>query len=351
MSDHQANYPIATMCRLLGVSPSGYYAWVKRQPSRRAQSDTTLMAEIRTAHAGSRGTYGGPRVHAELAAEGIRVGRKRVARLMSQAGLAGVSRRKFVTTTVRGDGRQAPDLVERNFTAEAPDRLWVADITYVPTWAGFLYLAVVLDAFSRRVVGWAMATTLASQLVLDALNMALLTRRPSGVIHHSDQGSQYTSIAFGHRCREAGVRPSMGSVGDAYDNAMCESFFATLECELLERCRFKTQAEARSAVFAYIEGFYNPRRRHSSIGYLSPADYEHRHQSSASIPTHTSLPSCWRPSRPSPSGGPEDGAGLDRRCARQPHRRAGRDERMAPPGAELKNGWKEEDKMQSRQVA
>jgi putative transposase len=351
VSDHQANYPIATMCRLLGVSPSGYYAWVKRQPSRRAQSDTTLMAEIRTAHAGSRGTYGAPRVHAELAAEGIRVGRKRVARLMSQAGLAGVSRRKFVTTTVRGDGRQAPDLVERNFTAEAPDRLWVADITYVPTWAGFLYLAVVLDAFSRRVVGWAMATTLASQLVLDALNMALLTRRPSGVIHHSDQGSQYTSIAFGHRCREAGVRPSMGSVGDAYDNAMCESFFATLECELLERCRFKTQAEARSAVFAYIEGFYNPRRRHSSIGYLSPADYEHRHQSPASIPTHTSLPSCSRPSRPSPSGGPEDGAGLDRRCARQPHRRAGRDERMAPPGAELKNGWKEEDKMQSRQVA
>ena len=351
MSDHQADYPIATMCRLLGVSSSGYYAWAKRQPSRRAQADATLIAEINSAHAASRGIYGAPRVHAELAAKGHRVGRKRVARLMSQAGLAGVSRRRFVTTTVRGDGRQAPDLVERNFTAEAPDRLWVADITYIPTWAGFLYLAVVLDAFSRRIVGWSMATTLATELVLNALNMALLTRRPSGVIHHSDQGSQYTSIAFGHRCREAGVRPSMGSVGDAYDNAMCESFFATLECELLARRRLQTQAEARNAVFAFIEGFYNPRRRHSSIGYLSPVDYECRHQSPASIPTHTSLPSCSRPSRPSPAGGPEDGAGLDRRCARQPHRRAGRDERMAPPGAELKNGWKEEDKMQSRQVA
>ena len=178
---------------------------------------------IQAAHVASHGIYGVPRIHAELAANGIHVGRERVARLMSKAGLAGVSRRKFVTTTVKGDGRQAPDLVERDFSASAPDRLWVADITYIPTWAGFLYLAVVLDAFSRRIVGWAMATTLARQLVLDALNMALLTRRPSGVIHHSDQGSQYTSIEFGHRCREAGVRPSMGSVGDAYDNAMCES--------------------------------------------------------------------------------------------------------------------------------
>src|SRR5512132_2121166 len=265
------------MCRLLGVSSSGYYAWLKRRPSRRAEADAALLAEIRAAHAISRGTYGAPRIHAELTAKGIRVGRKRVARLMSQAALAGVSRRRFVVTTVKSDGCQAPDLVERNFTAAAPDRLWVADITYIPTWTGFLYLAVVLDAFSRRVVGWSMATTLAAQLVLDALNMALATRRPKDVIHHSEQGSQYTSIAFGQRCRDASVRPSMGSVGDAYDNAMCESFFATLECELLDRCRFKTQTEARSAVFAFIEGFYNPRRRHSSIGYLSRVDYEHRH--------------------------------------------------------------------------
>jgi putative transposase len=160
------------------------------QTSRRAQADAAVIAQIRTAHAASRGTYGAPRVHAELAAQGIRVGRKRVARLMSQAGLAGVSRRKFVTTTIKGESRQASDLVERNFAAEAPDRLWVADITYIPTWSGFLYLAVVLDAFSRRIVGWSMATTLATQLVLDALNMALVTRRPRGVIHHSDQGSQ-----------------------------------------------------------------------------------------------------------------------------------------------------------------
>jgi IS30 family transposase len=190
VSDHQASYPIATMCRLLGVSPSGYYAWAKRPRSRRAQTDEALLAEIRIAHEVSRGTYGAPRVHAELAAKGLRAGRKRVARLMARDGLAGVSRRKFITTTVKGGNRQAPDLVERNFTAPALDQLWVADITYVPTWAGFLYLAVVLDACSRRIVGWSMATTLATQLVLGALNMALAVRRPRGVIHHSDQGSQ-----------------------------------------------------------------------------------------------------------------------------------------------------------------
>src|SRR6478735_7665782 len=236
------------------------------------------FAEIRAAHGASRGVYGAPRVHAELTAKGIQVGRKRIARLMSRAGLAGVCRRKFVVTTVKGDNCQAPDLVQRNFAAAAPDLLWVADITYIPTWAGFLYLAVVLDACSRRIVGWSMATTLAKQLVLDALNMALTTRQPTGVIHHSDQGSQYSSIEFGHRCRDAGVRPSMGSVGDAYDNAMCESFFATLECELLARHRFRTPAEARRTVFAFIEGWYNLRRRHSSIGYRSPIDHERQHQ-------------------------------------------------------------------------
>ena len=196
VSDHQAAYPTTTMCQVLGVSSSGYYAWIKRRPSQRAETDTMLIAEIRVAHEASRGTYGAPRIHAELAAKGLRVGRKRIARLMLQAGLAGVSRRKFVVTTVKDGGRQAPDLVERNFTAEAPDRLWVADITYIPTWAGFLYLAVVLDAYSRRIVGWSMAPTLAKQPVLDALNMALATRRPRQVIHHSDQGSQYTSIEF-----------------------------------------------------------------------------------------------------------------------------------------------------------
>src|SRR5271165_3858281 len=200
---------------------------------------------------------------------------------MRNAGLAGVSRRKSTGTTVRDGARQAPDLVDRNFTADQPNRLWVADITYIPTWGGFLYLAVVLDAFSRRIVGWSMATTLHMQVVLDALNMALWQRRPSSVIHHSDHGSQYTSIEFGKRCREAGVRPSMGSVGDAYDNAMAESFFATLECELLDRCRFKTQAEARIAVFDFIEGWYNPHRRHSALGYQSPINYERCYEDEA----------------------------------------------------------------------
>jgi putative transposase len=351
VSDHQAAYPIATMCRVLGVSSSGYHAWAKRRPSQRSETDAALTAEISTVHATSRGTYGAPRIHAELAAKGKHIGRKRVARLMTQAGLAGVSRRKFVVTTAKDGGRQVPDLVERNFTAEAPDRLWVADITYIPTWAGFLYLAVVLDAFSRRIVGWSMATTLAKQLVIDALNMALATRRPRDVIHHSDQGSQYTSIEFGLRCCDAGVRPSMGSVGDAYDNAMCESFFATLECELLDRCRFKTQAEARRVVFEFVEGFYNPLRRHSSIGYLSPIDYERRHHAAAVNPNAHKPAAVLVAVKDKPSGQPQEGAVLDRRCARQPHHRAGRDGRMAPPGAEPKNFSKREGNMLSDQIA
>ena len=170
------------------------------------------------------------------------------------------------------------DLVHRTFAAPAPDRLWVADITYLPTWQGFLYLAVVLDAFSRRVVGWAMADHLRAELVLDALDMALWNRRPrAGLIHHSDHGCQYTSLAFGRRCRQAGIAQSMGSVGDCYDNALAESFFASLECELITRTRWRTHSEARMAVFDYIEGFYNPRRRHSALAYLSPAEYERRH--------------------------------------------------------------------------
>jgi putative transposase len=268
-------HAIATMCRVLGVSASGYYARLTRPPAARARADAELSAQIAAIHQRSRATYGAPRIHAELAAEGIHVGRKRVARLMTNAGLYGVSRRAWITTTVRDrDARPAPDLVERNFVAAAPNRLWVADITYIPTWAGFLYLAVVLDTFSRRIVGWAMETHLRTELVLQALNLALWQRRPAAVIHHSDQGSQYASIAFGQRCREAGVRPSMGSVGDCFDNAMAESFFATLECELLDRRRFKTQVEARMAIFEFIEGWYNPHRRHSALAYHSPIEYE-----------------------------------------------------------------------------
>ena len=192
---------------------------------------------------------------------------------MQAAGLAGASRRRRGVRRDK-DARPAPDLVDRNFAASRPNQLWVADITFVPTANGFLYLAVVLDAWSRKIVGWAMANHLRAELVLDALEMAIGQRRPGNVIHHSDQGSQYTSLAFGNRCREAGVRPSMGSVGDAYDNAMCESFFATLECELLDRRRFASQAEAKMACFSFIEGWYNPVRLHSALGYRSPMAYE-----------------------------------------------------------------------------
>ena len=275
MRAHQAQHPVVTLCRVLGVSPSGYYAWRQRPASARATADAALSAQIDAIHARSRRTYGERRVHADLRESNVRISRRRIARLMRAMGLAGVSRRKRTTTTARDrDQRPAPDLVDRNFTASGPDRLWVADITYIPTWAGFLYLAVVLDAWSRRVVGWAMATHLRTELVLDALNMALAQRQPTAVIHHSDQGCQYTSFAFGRRCELMGVRPSMGSVGDAYDNAMCESFFATLECELLDRQRFPTQAAARLAVFEYIEGWYNPHRRHSALDYRSPVNYE-----------------------------------------------------------------------------
>jgi putative transposase len=276
---NQGKHRVATMCRVLGVSPSGYYAWRIRPPSRCAQRDAELLSAIRAAHVSSDGTYGAPRVHEELRDHGACVGRKRIARLMRSAGLRGVSRRKWYRTTVRDERfRPAPDLVQRDFRADGPNRLWVADITYIPTSAGYLFLAVVLDAWSRRIVGWSMATHLRTELVLDALEMAIQQRKPSNVIHHSDQGSQYTSIAFGQRCTQAAVRPSMGSVGDCYDNAMCESFFATLECELLDRYRFATQAEARLRVFRFIEGFYNPHRRHSALDYLSPANYELRHR-------------------------------------------------------------------------
>jgi len=282
MRVNQAVFRVRTMCRVLGVSPSGYYAWKNRPPSTRAVENELLLERIREIHLFSRETYGQPRMYAELRDDGWQVNHKRVRRLMRLDGLQGATRRKKWRTTKRAkDARPAPDLVERDFSVDGPDQLWVADITYVPTWSGFLYLAVVVDAWSRRVVGWSMKTHLKTGLVLDALNMALQQRRPDDVIHHSDQGTQYTSIAFGLRCKEARVRPSMGSVGDAYDNAMCESFFATLETELLQRRSFRNQAEARMAVFDYIEAWYNPHRRHSSLGQMSPLNYERMHAHAA----------------------------------------------------------------------
>lgn len=283
MKANQADHNVRAMCRVLRVSPSGFYAWLRREPSQRAKHNAELTLHIHRIHKDSRATYGSPRVHHELGELGYEVSEKRVARLMRVAGLEGITRRRKVFTTTREPGaRPIPDLVDRNFTASGPDQLWVADITYIPTWNGFLYLAVVLDAWSRRIVGWAMENHLRTELVLDALNMAVGQRQPTTpVIHHSDQGCQYTSIAFGHRCREVGVRPSTGSTGDAYDNAMCESFFATLECELLQRRRFKNQVEARLAVFDFIEGFYNTRRIHSALDYHSPVEYERRYAAAA----------------------------------------------------------------------
>jgi putative transposase len=266
------------MCRLLKVSASGFYAWDERPLSARARADIGLSARIHAIHRRSRGAYGAPNIHAELADDyQIFVGKKRVARLMRAAGLRGVMPRRFVRSPIGEESAAvSTDLVDRKFKADGPDQLWVADITYIPTWAGFLYLAVVLDVWSRRIVGWAIESHLRTELVLAALNAALTQRRPRRVVHHSDHGCQYTSYAFGKRCQEMNVMPSMGSVGDAYDNAMAESFFATLEKELLDRRRFRTQAEARMAVFEWLEGWYNPHRRHSSLGRISPINFERR---------------------------------------------------------------------------
>jgi putative transposase len=264
------------MCKHLGVSTSGFYDWCSRPPSQRCISDAVMTERIRQIHKMSDCTYGRDRIRAELRDMGVCVNHKRVARLMNLAHIKGVSRRRghVVTTERDRHAKAAPDLVKRQFVATAINQLWVADMTYVPTWAGFLYLAVVIDVFSRKVVGWAFGQRMTSDLVIAALNMALHTRRPQSVIHHSDQGSQYTSLAFGKRCKEMGVKPSMGTVGDAYDNAMAESFFATLECELIDRRTWKTKAEARLAIFTWIESWYNPLRRHSGLGQRSPNAFE-----------------------------------------------------------------------------
>lgn len=278
MKAHQALYPVRMMCRVLDVSTSGYYAWRKRPESARHRSDATLAKRIEAIYERSHETYGRPRIHAELKEHGVAVGGKRVARLMKVHGLVGTSRRKKSVQAPARNSRPnvAPDLVQRKFVADAPNQLWVADITHIPTWRGFLYVAVIIDVFSRLVVGWGMSTDLGTEVVLTALDMAILRRRPIGVILHSDQGSQFTSIAYALRCAEAGIRISMGSVADCYDNALCESFNATLECELLAKHRFQTPREAELKIFEFIEGFYNPHRRHSALGYLSPQNFEQR---------------------------------------------------------------------------
>lgn len=265
------------MCRVLGVNRTSFHAWERRPPSDRALYDEFLADKIRAIHAASAGTYGAPRIHAELRLQdGIRVGKKRVERLMAAAGLQGIPVRRKTRTTVRIAGvRCASDLVERDFNPSAPNRLWCADITYLASWEGWLYLASVLDCFSRLIVGWCMLPHMRLELVEGALEMAVARRRPEpGLIHHSDHGSQYTAVIFGQRCQQLGIDVSMGSIGDCYDNAVCEAFHSTLKRELVYRRPWPTRAELKTAVFAYIEGFYNTRRRHSTLDFHSPAHYE-----------------------------------------------------------------------------
>lgn len=264
------------MSHVLGVTAAGYYAWKYRAPSERRLYDCVLKEKISKIHKDSHEIYGAPRIHAELKAQGVNTGKKRVARLMKELGIEGVSKRGRRRAKKAAEAApKAPDMVNRNFTAIKPNELWVADITYIPTWQGWLFLSVVIDAFSRRVCGWSMRDDLKAELVANALGMAVTRRRPTpGLIHHSDRGSQYGSLAFGKTLKESGIMASMGSRGDAYDDAAAESFMSTIKAELIHRQSWKTKDEARLAVFRYIEGFYNPLRRHSGIGYLTPVDYE-----------------------------------------------------------------------------
>lgn len=279
ISAERASFPVSVMCEVLGVSRSGYHGWERRAPSDRALSDVWLTSRIKEIHEHARGVYGSRRVTAELRlGDGIQVSRKRVRRLMRQAGISGLVRVKRGRTTIRVPGvRVADDLVEREFTPAAPNVLWVADLTYLRTWEGWLYLAAVQDTFSRMIVGWAMAEHMRAELVVEALQMALARRRPApGLVHHSDMGSQYVSLTFGQQARDAGIAVSMGSKGDAYDNAVAESFFATIKKELVHRQPWPSRRDLSSAVFEYIEAFYNRQRRHSTLGYLSPEAYERK---------------------------------------------------------------------------
>jgi putative transposase len=283
----RASHHLATLCRVLGISRAGFHAWARDPARRRSAADARLSERIRAIHVTSHRTYGAPRVHAELQASGVRVGRKRVARLMRVAGLVGVHRRRRARVTPRAVPRAsttAPDLVRRRFRAAAPDRLWVADITELPTGEGPLFLAAIVDVFSRACIGWSMADHLRTRLVLDALEAAIERRQPRpGVIHHSDRGTQYTSMALGARLAKAGIAASMGLPGSGLDNALAESFFASLETELIDRSTWLTRAAARVAVFDWIERFYNRIRIHSGIGYLSPTEFERRYRLAAIV--------------------------------------------------------------------
>jgi putative transposase len=283
VAEEAAQHPVSLLCRMVGIARQTFYHSRERAPSARRLEDERLSERIVEAWRASRETYGAPRIHLELRAQGERVGRKRIARLMRQAGIEGVSRRRRRSTT-RADhaAAAAPDLLERTFRAEGPNQVWVADITYVPTLEGWLFLGVIMDLWSRKIVGWSMRDEITADLVVDAFGMAVTLRRPErGGIHHSDRGSQYTSRAFGRTLAESGLLASMGSRGDAFDNASAESCIATIKTELVHRRTFTSRDQARLALFDYIECFYNPLRRHTSLGGISPNEYEKMHDPAA----------------------------------------------------------------------
>jgi transposase InsO family protein len=281
---HRRQFPVRVLCRVLDVTVSSYYGWGKRPPSARQQANQRLLEQIRQVHQASRQTYGSPRVHAELNAQGVSCGRHRVARLMRQEQLRGQRAVRRVRTTWSEHGLpMAPNRLQRDFQAKQPNHKWVSDLTYIPTREGWLYLAVVLDLYSRRIVGWAMDSHMTSELVCRALQMALQQRRPAAaLVHHSDRGSQYASGDYRQLLEQHGLLASMSGTGNCYDNAVVESFFATLKTELIHRYQFHRRAQARTAIFAYLEGFYNRQRRHSTLGYLSPVDFELSHATSLS---------------------------------------------------------------------
>ncbi len=276
----KAKHSVRSLCRVLGVSPSGYYAWVGRRPSKRAREDEVLSTHIRAIHRASRGVYGSPRIHAQLRRLGFDVSRKRVVRLMNEAGIEGVTPKRWRTTTDSSHTYAvSPNRLERDFSAEAPDRVWVSDITYIRTWEGWLYLAVILDLYSRRVVGWAAADHLRTELVIEAFEKAVRRRQPEpGLVFHMDRGCQYASDAFQHHLARLGFVSSMSRKGDCYDNAVAESFFGGLKRELINRQPWPTRREVVHALTDHIEVFYDAQRLHSSLGYRTPAEVERYHR-------------------------------------------------------------------------
>jgi transposase InsO family protein len=275
IEDHRQEFTVTLMCRVLDVSPSGYYAWRKRPSSAREMANNALLKAIRAAYEASNGVYGSPRIYHEVKGK-VSCSENRVARLMRKQGITAKQKKRYKRTTkANGAHPTAPNLIDRDFSAATPNEKWTTDITYIPTLEGWLYLAVVLDLFSRRIVGWAMSARMTSSLVIDAFQMAVRQRRPaSGLIHHSDRGSQYTGSAYQKLLKDNHCRVSMSGTGNCYDNAPAESFFGSLKMELVHHTIYNTRDQARTDIFFYIEAFYNRQRRHSTLGYVSPEAYE-----------------------------------------------------------------------------